>query len=1181
MRRFFTAILCITAMLMPSAVPSQVIGNYDLGVESSEFVPAVNMAVLASGSADGEFSGVVFDGNGAQTTALEGSGVSIGFTFRFGAHDFTRFAVAANGYVLLGDDGGIYYNVPSEYSLSGVFSSAQNIFGMVLTDNLVAGDDTQVGYSVHGDDGNRVLTIQYLNLHIDYYGSIVATMSVQYRLYEADGRLEFVFSGFRPEGYMRSQTLLIGLAGRSGDILMKDSSFGDDVVSPNAYGLQWSEYSYPADGIMYVWTPPQPCETPTAQPSGLRLSASSTAIEGSFVNDGEGDHYLVMISKSDQLTTLPADGTRYNAGDSIGNVRVIDYTDSPLFATGDILEGSTTYYIYVMSANSACMDGPKYMTASPLTGSIRTFPACPLSMRVEVEDSTSLTLSVTGNTAGDDFLVAMSDAYATTSYGSMQDFGRFGTPTGELAEGESIDGGGMVVYKGPSKDGIRITGLDKNNIYHFRAWSVDKAGQYSTTAINRSAVTAATLPWAADLQRFPQQRQPAGWTFSDNTWRTARNTSYGSPDTTPYLEAYDIPVDTEGGTDTWFETPYIYLGKTANRLVFSLLMTDYAGYTQVPMNFEEGDEMLVYITEDDRDYTLVAMYNKDNMPTMEDVSTYRKIYTTFYEGTGRMVRLKVLFRLSTERSTATLRVRDISVEEKPACDYPVDFRLDTDLTFGNQAGIVWQPQGEENAWEIRYRKSGTTKWDRNIIVREYPYVLSGLDGLTDYEVQVRARCSDEQQSVWSDKLTFRSGPGVPFMLDFSKETEAPEGWTAKKGELASPTVLEDGGNWSFSAGYWSTGVTYTSYGEEDHDWYISPVIDLGDGSYNCNASFTITTGYSRSTETSLQLVVAPDGEMFSEENVVLAINNDEISSTDYVASLRGYSGKVRLGLLFVHKGGSYSDLRLNTFGVTYSCDNDIDGLAANGITDTSAVISWTSGADEVLLFCRKSGDNTRDWQKVSDGTIELTGLLPATEYEIGVTKSCEPGDTAKVRTVSFVTQPECVEPSELVVEQCGEDMAVLSWTADEGNRLWTLAYRPADEEMWSEIHDIAATAYTLTGLASETVYLWRVQAVCGLLVSDWATGKVFRTGDGSPGTGIGEMTDANIRIAVSGDMLDIANPAGLYIKDVRVYDEAGRLLRSFDVCADANAFVRLGVRGKVVVVVNFDGGSRTLHTLIR
>nr|WP_321235957.1 GEVED domain-containing protein [uncultured Psychroserpens sp.] len=114
-----------------------------------------------------------------------------------------------------------------------------------------------------------------------------------------------------------------------------------------------------------------PCSTPTQQPTALNLTPTGDTINGTFTAAVPApDNYLVVRSTS-AVAPIPASGTIYNIGDTIGTGTVVDVDNNTAFtATG--LTPNTTYYIYVYSYNINCAGGPRYNGNNPLTGNTMT-----------------------------------------------------------------------------------------------------------------------------------------------------------------------------------------------------------------------------------------------------------------------------------------------------------------------------------------------------------------------------------------------------------------------------------------------------------------------------------------------------------------------------------------------------------------------------------------------------------------------------------------------------------------------------------------------------------------------------------------------------------------------------------------------------------------------------------------
>jgi hypothetical protein len=117
--------------------------------------------------------------------------------------------------------------------------------------------------------------------------------------------------------------------------------------------------------------PLPPCVTPSAQPTDLRLTASSTSVSGTFIAAVGADDYLIVQSLSPTLSATPTDNTDYSVGTAFGSGTVIaNHSATTFISTG--LTPNTTYYYFVFAASKNCSGGTKYAIQAPLTGNIVT-----------------------------------------------------------------------------------------------------------------------------------------------------------------------------------------------------------------------------------------------------------------------------------------------------------------------------------------------------------------------------------------------------------------------------------------------------------------------------------------------------------------------------------------------------------------------------------------------------------------------------------------------------------------------------------------------------------------------------------------------------------------------------------------------------------------------------------------
>ena len=166
--------------------------------------------------------------------------------------------------------------------------------------------------------------------------------------------------------------------------------------------------------------------------------------------------------------------------------------------------------------------------------------------------------------------------------------------------------------------------------------------------------------------------------------------------------------------------------------------------------------------------------------TVEITSTYteKTISLSSYSGNGRYIALKCP---AASMYSQAFYVDDITVEYIPSCQVPDD--LDADEVGVNEATLSWAPRGDETAWNVQYKKASDSEWNEPIAVEETTYTLTGLQRSTEYEVRVQANCSADDQSDWTNPISFETECGIwsideanALIENFNGETFPPDCW---------------------------------------------------------------------------------------------------------------------------------------------------------------------------------------------------------------------------------------------------------------------------------------------------------------------------------------------------------------------------------------------------------------------
>ncbi len=270
--------------------------------------------------------------------------------------------------------------------------------------------------------------------------------------------------------------------------------------------------------LQFVITPP--CTTPSAQPSALTFSGiTTTSLSGSFTAASPASSgYLVIRSSSSTLSSNPVDGTSYTAGSTIGGGTVIQTGLTTSFTqTG--LTANTTYYYFVFSYNNtACLGGPKYLTASPLVSNVNTCPLPPASTSCSVISSSQIDASWTASTgAAYYYVVVDQNAIYTGSFS------------------------GATVVTAPSTS-YSFTSLNSNTTYYVHVAAVNNAWAWSGNT-NSSGCTTPCANYSLNVQQgFNAATIPACWTqqYISGTSAVQFVTSSSSPTTTPQEGTYYV-----------------------------------------------------------------------------------------------------------------------------------------------------------------------------------------------------------------------------------------------------------------------------------------------------------------------------------------------------------------------------------------------------------------------------------------------------------------------------------------------------------------------------------------------------------------------------------------------------------------------------------------------------------------
>lgn len=134
-----------------------------------------------------------------------------------------------------------------------------------------------------------------------------------------------------------------------------------NLVSGTDYYIRVIDYDENATTFTIALQEPLPCMAPVVT-SNLNLTPASSSISGTFTASSASG-YMVVVSPTTTLSSLPVNGTVYNVGDSFGGGTVVKYSAGNTF-TANSLNQTTNYSVFVFSYNNQCVGEPFYSSSS-------------------------------------------------------------------------------------------------------------------------------------------------------------------------------------------------------------------------------------------------------------------------------------------------------------------------------------------------------------------------------------------------------------------------------------------------------------------------------------------------------------------------------------------------------------------------------------------------------------------------------------------------------------------------------------------------------------------------------------------------------------------------------------------------------------------------------------------------
>ena len=480
--------------------------------------------------------------------------------------------------------------------------------------------------------------------------------------------------------------------------------------------------------------------------------------------------------------------------------------------------------------------------------------------------------------------------------------------------------------------------------------------------------------------------------------------------------------------------------------------------------------------------------------------------------TGLTGNVKLAFVVDT--NSYSFYIDDVVVEEIPECQKPRFITADS--ISGNMVQLSWNSTSTD--FIVDYKKSSDSVWTTITGIWDTTTTITNLSPSTTYQFRIKAVCTAEDTSIWSDIFvaTTECGPvTIPFFEDFSSTTFPSNCWSRFTGIPFFETPTSTTSGWTrITNDYGLQGPhakiniysTTTKYG------LVTPEIDLGsiqsaklsfDIAITDNANGNAPESALGTDDKFIVLISTDGGTTWPETNAIIwgsdqnddySINSIPVNGQNVVIDLDQYVGDTIKVAFYALSNitNTSNDIHIDNVLITESCPTPMSlSVVAEAI---SASINWTSASTNFQVSYKEAA--AADWGTEIDitnaTTYTITGLSPETDYQYRVRAICEDGSYSSWKEGIFTT-PElpCIAPTDITATDITYTSASIGWTGSGNEVSWEVKYTTGGVE-----ETIVATTnpVVIENLFPGSTYEVWVRAFCGAeTYSDWSEVYTFNT----------------------------------------------------------------------------------------
>ncbi len=340
----------------------------------------------------------------------------------------------------------------------------------------------------------------------------------------------------------------------------------------------------------------------------------------------------------------------------------------------------------------------------------------------------------------------------------------------QVSEGDAASWGEEIAVATNSKV---LTGLKANTLYYVRVKADCGGGSVSEWSDNVSFTTlcgtinvSAASPWSIDFEGLSDHVIPDCWDNSASTTTSSWGPGYiwGTYTHSGNTMLAMVNSALDGGT-ALINTPEIAIPDDGREYELAF---DYANMAIA------GCNLTVKISAGGAFVEKDVYYPSGNVSSYPGAFSNAVISLADYSGQTIKVQFFANPTSGTSSEGGAMFVDNVSVHKVSSCAVPT--ALSAGNLSANSARISWTAGGSETAWRLQYRADGGDWSAEQAVSGSAQRDLMGLSANTEYFVRVKAYCDADDQSNWSDVLSFTTlcaAASMPYEENFSSASELP------------------------------------------------------------------------------------------------------------------------------------------------------------------------------------------------------------------------------------------------------------------------------------------------------------------------------------------------------------------------------------------------------------------------